>query len=50
MTDPKEPVRIEDENARAARTPGTLRYILGISLALAIIAMSLVWIVPALTR
>lgn len=44
-----EEVHIEDDDARAASSPGILRYILGISLLLAIIAMSVVWIVPALT-
>ncbi|MFL0355744.1 hypothetical protein ACI5KX_04630 [Erythrobacter sp. GH1-10] len=41
-------IHIEDDDARAASTPGILRYILGISLLLAIIVMSAVWIVPAL--
>lgn len=48
MTDQKDPIKIEDDDARAASTPGVLRYILAISLLLAIIAMSVVWIVPAL--
>ena len=41
-------VHIEDDDARAASTPGILRYILGISLLLAVIAMSVIWIIPAL--
>jgi hypothetical protein len=41
-------VHIEDDDARAASTPGILRYILGISLVLAVVAMSLIWIIPAL--
>ncbi|MEE4201883.1 hypothetical protein [Erythrobacter sp.] len=41
-------VHIEDDDARAASTPGILRWILGISLVLAVVAMSLVWIIPAL--
>lgn len=41
-------IHIEDDDARAASTPGILRYILGISLLLAVIAMSAVWIIPAL--
>lgn len=41
-------VHIEDDDARAASTPGILRYILGISLLLAVIAMSLIWIIPAI--
>ena len=41
-------IHIEDDDARAASTPGILRWVLGISLLLAIIAMSAIWIVPAL--
>lgn len=41
-------IHIEDDDARAADTPGVLRYVLAISLLLAVIAMSLVWIIPAL--
>ncbi len=41
-------IHIEDDDARGASTPGILRYVLAISLLLAVIAMSLVWIIPAL--
>lgn len=41
-------VHIEDDDARAASTPGKLRYILAISLVLAVVAMSLIWIIPAI--
>lgn len=41
-------VHIEDDDARGASTPGIVRYVLGISLLLAVIAMSAVWIFPAL--
>lgn len=47
-TDNEGRVHIEDDDARAASTPGVLRYVLGISLILAIIAMSVVWIIPAI--
>lgn len=47
-TDKDGRVHIEDDEARAASTPGILRYILGISLVLAIVALSVIWIVPAL--
>ena len=47
-TDKDGRVHIEDDDARAASTPGILRYILGISLVLAIVALSVIWIVPAL--
>ncbi|MGY6551376.1 MAG: hypothetical protein ACXIT4_05705 [Erythrobacter sp.] len=48
MTDHKDETHIETDDARAGETTGTMRYVLGISLALAIIAMSVLWIVPAL--
>ena len=41
-------IHIEDDDARAASTPGVMRYVLAISLLLAIIAMSAIWIIPAL--
>lgn len=44
-----EEIHVDTDEARGASTPGIVRYVLGISLLLAIIAMSLVWIVPALT-
>lgn len=42
-------VHIEDDEARGGSTPGIVRYVLAISLLLAVIAMSVVWIIPALT-
>ncbi|MFU7529520.1 hypothetical protein [Qipengyuania sp. ASV99] len=48
MSDQNEPIHIEDDDARGAETTGHLRYILGIGLVLAIVAMSLIWIIPAL--
>ncbi len=48
MAHDKEPVRIEDDDARGAVSNTGLRYVLAISLALAVIAMSAVWIIPAL--
>ena len=48
MTKKDDPIHIEDDDARAASSPGILRYILGISLLLAIITMSAVWIIPAI--
>jgi len=44
-----EEIHIEDDDARAASSPGILRYVLLFSTGLAIIAMTLVWIIPALT-
>lgn len=48
MADKNEAVRINDEAARGAVSNTGLRYVLGFSLALAVIAMSAVWIIPAL--
>jgi hypothetical protein len=42
------PIHISQDNARAGSTPHIVRYVLGISLFLAVLAMSLAWIVPAL--
>ena len=42
-------VHIEDDEARAAVGNTGLRWVLGIGLTLAIIAMTLVWLIPALT-
>jgi hypothetical protein len=48
MADLNETIHITDEDARGAVTNTGLRYVLGFSLGLAVIAMSLVWIIPAL--
>lgn len=48
MTDQNDEIHIEDDDARAAHTTGHMRYVLGIGLLIAIIAMSLVWILPTL--
>ncbi len=50
MVDQNEAIRINDEAARGAVSNTGLRYVLGFSLALAIIAMSAVWIIPALAH
>jgi hypothetical protein len=47
MVDQSETIRINDEDARGAVTNTGLRYVLGFSLGLAVIAMSAVWIIPA---
>ena len=41
-------LHIEDDDARGAVATGHVRWILGIGLGGAIIAMSLIWIIPAL--
>lgn len=43
-------VHIETDEARGGSTPHIVRYILLISLGLAILAMSLIWITGALSR
>lgn len=48
MADPIDTIRIDDEAARGAVSNTGLRYVLGFSLGFAVIAMSLVWIIPAL--
>lgn len=48
MADQDEAIRINDEDARGAVTNTGMRYVLGFSLLLAVIAMSGVWIIPAL--
>lgn len=48
MAEQNEAIRIDDEAARGAVTNTGLRYVLGFSLAFTVIAMSLVWIIPAL--
>jgi hypothetical protein len=40
-------IHLDTEEARGGATPGVMRYVLAISLLLAIVAMSLVWIIPA---
>lgn len=50
MADTQETIRINEEAARGAISNTGLRYVLAFSLAFAVIAMSLVWIIPALAR
>ncbi|WP_159977069.1 MULTISPECIES: hypothetical protein [unclassified Novosphingobium] len=42
-------VHIDEEDARSAETPGVVRYVLMISLALAIIALSVIWLTGSLS-
>lgn len=44
-----EEVHLETDEARSASTPHIVRYVLAISLALAILAMSAIWITGALS-
>lgn len=43
-----DPIRRQTDQARAGSTPHIVRYVLGISLALAILALSAIWITGAL--
>lgn len=49
MDKPGEQVHLDMEEARAGNTPRIVRYVLLFSLALAIIALSAIWITGALT-
>jgi hypothetical protein len=42
-------IHIETDEARAGETPHIVRYVLGISLFLAIAAMSIIWITGAMS-
>lgn len=44
-----EEVHVEVEEARAGNTPNVVRYVLLVSLTLAIVALSAIWITGALT-
>lgn len=50
MADQNHIHRIHHDHARGAVSNTGLRYVLAFSLAFAVIAMSLVWILPALAR
>jgi hypothetical protein len=50
MTEHQDAIRIDETAARGAVTNTGMRYVLGFSLALAVIAMSGAWIIPALSR
>jgi hypothetical protein len=50
MADHNETIRINHNDARGAVTNTGLRYVLAFSLVFAVIAMSLVWIIPALAQ
>ncbi|MEE4152746.1 MAG: hypothetical protein V2I27_01155 [Erythrobacter sp.] len=50
MADRKDEIHIDDQDARAASSPGVVRWVLLISTLLAIVAMTLVWVIPALSE
>ena len=41
-------IHIDERDATGARSTGTMRWVLGISLLLAVITLSIIWIIPAL--
>ena len=43
-------VHVDDTEASGGSKPGVMRWVLAISLLFAVVAMSAVWIIPALTR
>ncbi|MEO7248298.1 MAG: hypothetical protein ABIW31_07550 [Novosphingobium sp.] len=43
MTGPNEETHIDTDAARAGETPHIVRYVLGFSLTLAVVALGLVW-------
>ena len=51
MVDPQNnEIRTDEERVSGGSKEGVVRWVLGIGLVLAVIAMSMVWIVPALTQ
>lgn len=50
MIDRNDTIHIDEDAARGAVSNTGLRYVLAFSLAFAVIAMSLVWIIPALAH
>ncbi|NMW32180.1 hypothetical protein HKD42_08915 [Altererythrobacter sp. RZ02] len=42
-------IHVTEQEASAGKKDGVMRWVLGISLTGAVIAMSIVWIIPALT-
>lgn len=42
-------IHIEDDDARGASSPGIVRWVLGISLFLAVVAMTIIWLIPYLS-
>jgi hypothetical protein len=49
MDQPERETHIEVDNARAGETRHIVRWVLGISLTLAIIALSATWLIPTLS-
>ncbi len=50
MPDPNRQTRIDETDAKGGTNEGVVRWVLGISLGLAIVAMTLIWVTGALTQ
>lgn len=50
MPDPQRQTRLDETDAKAGSNEGVVRWVLGISLALAIVALTLIWVTGALTQ
>lgn len=49
METPRRDVHIDTDEARAGSTPGIVRYVLFISIALVVVAFAVIWMTGALT-
>lgn len=50
MPDPNRQTRIDETDAKGGSNEGVVRWVLGISLGLAVVALTLVWVTGALTQ
>ncbi len=50
MPDPDRQTRIDETDAKGGTNEGVVRWVLGISLVLAIVAMTVIWVTGALTQ
>ncbi|KPF65635.1 hypothetical protein [Porphyrobacter sp. AAP60] len=50
MSDHNRQTRIDETDASAGSKSGTVRWVLGISLTLAIVALTIIWVTGALTQ
>ena len=46
----KDGIHIDEEDVSGGSKEGVVRWVLGVGLVLAVVAMSLIWIIPALTQ
>ena len=50
MNEEDREIHLDTDDARAGSTPNVVRWVLAIGLLLAVIGMSLAWIIPAMSR